>query len=58
MAIFSSLMPAHRRDRNNDTSRRDDFSGHGHGHDHGHDHGDRHGHDHGDRRGHGYGYGH
>ncbi|MGJ3558119.1 hypothetical protein ACR6C2_00875 [Streptomyces sp. INA 01156] len=27
MAIFSSLMPAHRRDRNNDTSRRDDFSG-------------------------------
>ncbi|MGW5974726.1 hypothetical protein [Streptomyces sp. NPDC055186] len=56
MAIFSNLMPAHRRDRNDDTSRRDDFSGHGHGHSHGHGHGhgDRHGHGHGDRHGHGY----
>lgn len=57
MAIFSNLIPASRRDRNNDTSRRDDFSKHGHGHDghsrgHGRDHGDRHGHS----RGHGYGH--
>lgn len=54
MAIFSNLMPAHRRDRNDDTSRRDDFSGHDHGHDH--DHGDRHGHGHGHRHGHSHGH--
>lgn len=54
MAIFSNLIPAYRRDRHNDTSRRDDSSKHGHGHDrsHGGRHGDRHGHSNGHGRGH------
>ncbi|MGW2746386.1 hypothetical protein [Streptomyces sp. NPDC001450] len=53
MAIFSSLMPAKRRDHGNDSSGHDS-SRHGNRHDHGSGHGDRHGH--GDRNGHGHGH--
>ncbi|GAB3169408.1 hypothetical protein [Streptomyces incanus] len=55
MGIFSNLIPANRRDRNDDTSRRDDFSGRDHERDHGRDHGDDRGDRHGDRHGHDHG---
>ncbi|MER6737473.1 hypothetical protein [Streptomyces puniciscabiei] len=58
MAIFSSLMPAKRRDDGRNFTSRHDTSGHGHRHGHRDRHDDFTGHHHGDRHGHGHDHGH